>query len=635
MVDANHMRHSTVQAEDRPDGNHELSLHDVIRGGQFEKLTVPQLISARAATLPQALALAAGAEELTYAEMDRRANQLAHYLKALGVGPDRLVGLCMKRSPSLVVAALAIFKSGGAYVPLDPTFPLERLGFMLRDAQVPVLVTEAGITGSLPTGDWQTVDVDRDASLIAACSSDTPPNQISAKNLAYVIYTSGSTGQPKGVEITHGSLANLVSWHCRTFNVTHEDRASHQAALGFDAAVWEIWPYLVTGASVHIPGESLRNDPEALRDWLVSEKITITFLPSPLAERMLLLEWPADTALRILLTGADTLRHRQSPSLPFDLVNNYGPTECTVVASSGRVAPAGTETGTPSIGRPIDNTQIHILDEEQRPVPSGAAGELYIGGAGLARGYRNNPVLTAERFVADPLMSGNGNRLYRTGDRGRYLPSGEIEFLGRVDEQIKIRGYRVEPGEIVGALESHADIQASVVILREDQADNKRLVAYLILKPESELTVTGLRNHLRQHLPDYMVPATFVRVQSLPLTVNGKIDRAALPLPSTTNTVRDEEFVSPGSLVEQRLAGIIAPLLHVDRVGVNDNFFLLGGHSLLGTQLISRISESFGVELSLLSLFEHPTLVEMSAEIEKLIMVKIEAMSEPVAREKR
>ena len=635
MAEANHLQQTSLQTE-LLNGSDEPSVHEAHRRGQPDTMLVQQLVAARATVSPQALALAAGSESLTYTELDSRANQLAHHLKSLGAGPDQLVGLCMKRSPSMVVAALAILKAGGAYVPLDPSFPAERLAFMLRDAEVPLLVIEGDHAGSALKGSWRTVDLDKESSQIAGCPTTAPATQITPQNLAYVIYTSGSTGQPKGVEITHSGLANLISWHCRTFQVTCADRASHQAALGFDAAVWEIWPYLAAGASVHIPGESLRNNPEALRDWLVAEKITITFLPSPLAERMLLLEWPTDTALRVLLTGADTLRHRQAPCLPFVLVNNYGPTECTVVASSGRVTPAGSGTGLPSIGRPIDNTQIYILDEQRQSVPNGTVGEIYIGGEGLARGYRNNVGLTAERFVPNPLSSSNGNRLYRTGDRGRYLPNGEIEFLGRLDEQIKIRGYRIEPGEVVGALESHPDVQASVVILREDQPDNKKLAAYLILKPESEVSVTSLRNHLRQRLPDYMVPATFVRVQSLPLTVNGKVDRAALPLPSATNTLRDEEFVSPRSMVEQRLAAIIAPLLNVDRVGVNDNFFLLGGHSLLGTQLIARINQSFGVELSLLGLFDHPTLADMSAEIEKLIMAKIEMMgAETAAKEKQ
>jgi len=293
--------------------------------------TVPEMVVAQAAATPDATALAAGSEKLTYAELDRRSNQLARYLKSMGVVPDQLVGLSMERSPSMVSAALAILKAGGAYVPLDSTLPGERLDFMLRDAEVRVLVTGNGSAANLPRGDWRLVDLGKRANEIAAFPSDAFQRPVTERNLAYVIYTSGSTGQPKGVEITHGGLANLVSWHCRAFKVTSKDRASHQAAVGFDAAVWEIWPYLAAGASVCIPPESCRTSPEALRDWLVAQGITITFLPTPLAERILLLKWPEQTALRVLLTGADTLHHRPSPDLPFALVNNYGPTECTVV----------------------------------------------------------------------------------------------------------------------------------------------------------------------------------------------------------------------------------------------------------------------------------------------------------------
>lgn len=592
---------------------------------------VPQLVAAQAASHPEAIALAFGTEVLTFAELDRRSNQLAHYLKSLGVGRDQPVGLCLDRSPSMVLAALAILKAGGAYVPLDSSFPPERLGFMLRDAQVRVVVTRNSIAKQLPAGHWGIVDLAKDAGAVAACSSHPPESQVTAQNLAYVIYTSGSTGQPKGVEITHGGLANLVSWHCRAFHVTPEDRASHQAALGFDAAVWEIWPYLAAGATVYIPDESLRNDPEALRDWLVTERISITFLPSPLAERMLLLGWPRQTALRVLLTGADTLYRRPDPKLPFTLVNNYGPTECTVVATSGPVAPGETTARPPSIGRPIDNTEVYILDDEMREVPSGTTGQLYIGGPGLARGYHNRPELTSQVFVRNPFSSQPGDRLYRTGDLARYLSNGEIEFLGRVDEQVKIRGFRVEPNEIVRTLDEHSGVAASTVVARENQSGEKWLLAYVVLARESTVTAAELREHLRKQLPDYMVPVTFVRMESLPLTVNGKVDRKELPAPNATNTLRDEEFVSPSSLVEQRLATIIASLLRVDRVGANDNFFLLGGHSLLGTQLIAKVNQAFGVELTLLQLFDHPNLADMSAQIEELIFATLEATSTEVS----
>lgn len=587
-------------------------------------ISVPQLVAQQAGAHPEAVAVVSSSQRLTYAELDRSANQLAHYLRATGVGEEHVVGLHLERSPASVISALAVLKAGAAYLPLDPSLPAERLRYMLADANVSVVMSQGANAEVLPKHTWSVLDWERLHPLLDGYPSDCPRSAVPAASLAYVIYTSGSTGQPKGVEATHGGLRNLIDWHIRAFEVTAADRASLQAVVGFDAAVWELWPYLAAGASVHIPQGSVRSNPDAIREWLLTQKISITFLPTTLAEQVLLLEWPSDTALRILLTGADTLHRRPSPGLPFTLVNNYGPTEGTVVATSGRVKPEDADGHMPSIGRAIDNTQIYILDEKLQPAPEGDSGELYIGGAGVARGYRNNPVLTAEKFVRNPL--GGSDRLYRTGDRARFLPSGEIEFLGRLDDQLKIRGYRVEPNEIIHALNAYPGVQASAVAVEADKAE-KRLIAYVVLTPGAKVDPTGLRQMLSRQLPDYMVPATLVRIDALPVTANGKIDYAALPAPSAANALADDKFVAPRTMVEERLAGLLRPLLHVDRVSVKDNFFLLGGHSLLGTQLISRISESFGVELSLLNLFDHPTLEEMSVEVEKLILAKVEAMS--------
>jgi amino acid adenylation domain-containing protein len=590
---------------------------------------VPQMVGEQAATRPQAPALVAGSKTLTYAELDCRANQLAHYLRGLGVGPEKLVAICVERSPEMVIAALAVLKAGGAYLPLDPGAPAERLEVTLRDANVSVLATNtisgsAMLEGVLPSGSVH-LDLEKDAAEIARCPVDAPVVSVAPENLAYVIYTSGSTGQPKGVEVTHGNLRNLLNWHLRAFEVMAADRASHQASLGFDAAVWEVWPYLAAGASVYFPEDSIRTNPTALRDWLIGQKITITFLATPLAESMMLLDWPREVDLRILLTGADTLHRRPSARLPFVLVNNYGPTECTVVATSGVVAPAESSSRTPSIGRAIDNTEVLVLDERKKPVSVGNSGELYVGGASVARGYRNLPELTAQKFVMNPLRAESGERLYRTGDLVRELPGGDLEFLGRIDEQIKIRGYRIEPSEIVSALDTSPDVDASAVMAVEDGPGDKRLVAYVALAAGAKTTAGELQALLRKQLPDYMIPATFVRIDSLPITSNGKVDWSALPLPLNGNVLVDESYVAPRNIVEEKLAAIIAPLLHVERVGVHDNFFFRGGHSLLGTQLLTKIGETFGVELSLLNLFEHPTLAEMSEEIEHLIFSKIEA----------
>jgi amino acid adenylation domain-containing protein len=595
---------------------------------ELSSLCVPQWIARTALAAPAAIAVTQSAENLTYAELESRSNQLANFLRAQGVNAGQVVGLYLGRSPAMVIAALAVLKVGAAYLPLPPDSPKERIEFMLRDAQTSMVITESASAARLGSGDYRMVALDRDAAEIARQSTTPLATAVGANDLAYVIYTSGSTGQPKGVEVLHRGLSNLVTWHLRAFQITPADRASHLAALGFDAAVWELWPYLAAGASVHLASDAIRQDPEALRNWLVSERISVAFLPTPLGERMLLLEWPKHATLRVLLTGADTLRHRPSPNLPFALVNNYGPTECTVVATSGIVSPAGSSNQVPSIGRAIDNTQTYILDEGLNSVPAGTPGELYLGGAGVARGYRNHPELTKQMFVANPFSSDPAGRMYRTGDRVRCLANGEIEFLGRFDEQVKIRGYRVEPNEIEKALDAYPDVQNSAVVAREEGAE-KRLIAYLVLSPNSKLTAAALREYVSKHFPPYMVPSSFVRVSALPITANGKVDRSALPDPSSTNSLADEAFMAPDTLVEQRLAGILSPLLNVKEVGLNDNFFLLGGHSLLGTQLLTRISQVFGVDLSLFSLFDHPTVAGMSVEIEKLILAKLESLPHP------
>ncbi|PYV86437.1 MAG: hypothetical protein DMG05_19735 [Acidobacteria bacterium] len=548
----------------------------------------------------------------------------------MGVGRDVLVGLCLPRSADMVVGALAILKAGGAYVPMDPAYPPDRLAFMLDDSQAPVLVTNPGLAQRLPAAKREVVNIG--APQIAQEPDHRTDVEIRADDLAYVIYTSGSTGTPKGVEITHGGLANLVSWHRQAFSLTSADRASHLAGLGFDAAVWELWPYLATGASVHLADEDCRNSAELLRDWLLARGVTISFVPTPLAEHLLALEWPRHTALRVLLTGGDTLHHYPPANLPFVLVNNYGPTECTVVATSGPVLPDGRPDGLPPIGHAIANAQIYILDGRLQPVPAGTAGEIHVGGPSLARGYHNHPDLTEEKFIPNPFSQEPGSRLYKTGDLARLLPDGQIAFLGRIDDQIKIRGYRIEPNEIVSALNRHPNIRESLVVAREDASGDKQLVAYVVLHSDSGLAHTDLCHFVSHSLPEYMVPAAFVQLEAFPLTPHGKIDRAALPEPTTENRLKDESFEAPRSPVEERLAGILTILLGVPEIGIDDNFFQMGGHSLLGAQVIAQVRDGFGVELSLRSLFENPTVREMSAEIERLILVKLETMGKDEAQ---
>jgi amino acid adenylation domain-containing protein len=600
-----------------------------VRQSNSRNQSISELVAAQATATPNAIALMARGDAVTYATLDKRANQIANYLITLGVGPETIVGLCLDRSPESVMCALAVFKTGGAYLPLDPAYPVERLLFMLNDAQPRVLITPPTLAGKLSEGIWKVVTVDGNRE-IESYSTDAPANQVKPDSLAYVIYTSGSTGRPKGVEITHASLLNLVSWHRREFDVTPQDRASHLASVGFDAAVWEVWPYLTAGASLHLPNEITRISPELLRDWLVRNEITISFLPTALAEALMTLPWPMETALRFLLTGADTLHRYPTDNLPFELVNNYGPTECTVVATSGRVQSAAGANGLPTIGRPITNTQVYILDKDLQQVSLGESGELYIGGAGVARGYLNRPELTAEKFISDPFSADPSARLYRTGDLARYLDNGEIAYLGRIDEQIKILGHRIEPNEIEASLDRHPAIASSVVIARG--CEEKRLAAYLVMSNGATPAAADLRSFLQSELPDYMVPSVFVTLPAMPLTTNGKVDRVALPEPNAENTLRDEEFIRPRTPIEQRLATTLCALLNLSDVSVNDNFFLLGGHSLLGTQLIVKIRSTFGVDLALRTLFDAPTIAELSAEIEQQIIAKVESMSEAEAQ---
>ena len=592
---------------------------------------VNDLIKNHAITTPQAVAVVEGYRQLTYGELDGRADQLAHLLRDLGVGPEVPVGLCMRRSSEFIVAALGIFNAGGVYVPIDPDYPINRVSMLLSDSGTQVVITHSTLVQQLPTGNWRTVVLDA-AGTATACYPRTTPNVKSQpENLAYIIFTSGSTGRPKGVQITHANLMNLVGWHRHAFSVLPSDRATLQASPGFDAAVWEVWPYLAAGARVYVVDEKVRTTPDALRDWMVAKGITISFLPTALAQHMLELTWPPESALRVLLTGADTL-HRYPPAgLPFAFVNNYGPTECTVVTTSGTVPSISGSGELPTIGSPIDNVKIYIVDEHMQAVPAGTPGELLIGGAGVARGYLNLPELNTQKFIADPFSKNPEARLYRTGDLARHLPNGEIAFMGRIDDQIKIRGYRIEPEEVMAVLNSHPDVKASMVVANGPSRE-RRLVAYVVPGPDVELKAATLRKFLGKHLPDYMVPSTFMRLESLPLSASGKVDRAALPPPTAENVLREDVYEAPQSEIEERLANIVKTLLGVKRVGIDDNFFNLGGHSLLGAQMIAQINETFGVELSLLSVFNDPTVRGLSAEIERLLIEKVSAMSEEEAQ---
>ncbi|HYX27927.1 MAG TPA: non-ribosomal peptide synthetase [Pyrinomonadaceae bacterium] len=596
----------------------------------IDQISIARTISAHASANPDAHAVIAGEKVLTYGELERRSNRLANYLLELGVTRETIVAICLERSFESIIGTLAVLKAGGAFLPLDPKLPLERLNFLVDDARPRVLIKKGEIPGPIESSSFAIIDLIGEQE-IDKYSAEPPMVKSTNDQLAYVIYTSGSTGQPKGVEITLANLSNLITWHRTEFKVTSADRASHLAAVGFDAAVWEVWPCLTAGACLYLPSDCVRLSPEALRDWMVDNEITISFVPTVLAETLIEFDWPAGAALRFLLTGADTLHRRPQRLLPFELVNNYGPTETTVVATSGCVS-GGENNNLPTIGRAIRNTQIYLLDEKLSAVAPGETGEIFIGGAGVGRGYFNRPDLTAERFMRDPFSTQPDARLYRTGDLARELPSGEIAYIGRADEQIKILGYRIEPAEIEATIDRHPAIASNVVAARSYDCSGSRLVAYLKMRNGSRPTAVELREFLKASLPDYMIPAQFVQIDQLPLNANGKVDRRSLPELTGENRLPEETFAGPRTPTETRVAGIISELFKVETVGVNDNFFLLGGHSLLGAQLVIKIRAAFGVDLPLRAIFDAPTIAALSQTIEQSVIARIEAMSEAEAQ---
>ncbi|MGH7825280.1 MAG: amino acid adenylation domain-containing protein [Candidatus Binatia bacterium] len=617
-----------------------------------EKRCIHEFFEAQVERTPEAVAVVDGNKQLTYRELNQRANQLAHYLRKSGVGPEVLVGICVERSLEMVVGELAILKAGGAFVPFDPNYPEERLAFMLQDTQAPVLLTHSKFLEQLPEkgadrrlttgrdgpatedggaiktesalgpadirssrsaiGNPTVVCLDTEWELIARENEINPRSSVTAENLAYVIYTSGSTGKPKGVAIQHAGVANLMAWLQRVHGVTPDDRATLVASPAFDASVWELWPYLAAGASVHIVDEEILMSPPKLLQWFGAKDISISFLPTPLAEAVLEEPWPSGLALRALLTGGDKLHRSPRKTLPFRFVNKYGPTENSAVTTWAPVA-TGTETDIPPpIGRPIANNQVYLLDRYLNPVPIGICGELFIGGDGLARGYLNRPELTSEKFVPNPFSDQPGTRLYRTGDLARYLPDGNIEFLGRIDHQVKIRGFRIELGEIEVTLGQHPAVREVVVLAREDAGRDKRLVAYVVPNQDLSFSTSELRNFLKNKLPEYMVPASFVMLEALPLTPNGKVNRSTLRAPGGAGPELEISFVAPSTPVETILERIWSEMLKLKRVGVHDNFFELGGDSILSLQIIARANQA-GLRLTPKQFFQHQTIAELAA----------------------
>jgi len=580
----------------------------VVHGWNRTDVAVPSLgsvaerVQAQARQAPGRLALADDDRQLSYGQLERWAGQVADRLAGCGVVAGDRVGVCLRRSVPLVVVQLGVLKLGAAYVPLDPDQPPERLGAMLSDCAVRVLVAEAdrlavaadlACTG-VPVGDLESLPA----------PSARPLPAIDAQTPAYVIYTSGSTGKPKGVSVPHGALNNLIHWHQSVYGIGPDDRATQLSGPGFDASVWDIWPYLTAGASVHIPSDAVRVDPVRLVAWLSEQAITRAFMPTPLAEAALDQPWPVPSPLRTLLTGGDQLTRRPPADAPFELVNHYGPTEGAVVSTCGPVSAHGA--GLPDIGHPILNVRTYVLDGAGQAVPIGVPGELYIGGENLALGYLNHPELTAQAFVANPLADAPPGRLYRTGDLVRYLEDGRLDFIGRKDQQVQIRGYRIELGEVEAALRGALGVLDAAAVVHGDGPATRSLIAYVVPAVAGGLSVAELRAALRERLPEPMVPKAVVFLDALPLSASGKIDRRRLPEPSP-QAYDTGAYVAPRNALESQLVLIWEAAFERRPIGVTDNFFDLGGHSLIAIRIAAQIQQELHVELPLRAILTAPT----------------------------
>ncbi len=592
---------------------------------------IHQLFEEQVERTPEAVAVVFEDHRLTYRELNQKANQLGHYLRKLGVGPEVLVGICVERSLEMVIGLLGILKAGGAYVPLDPSYPKERLAFLMGDAQIPVLLVGQELAKDLPCLAPTIVCLDTNWDQIASESTVNLNAGVQSENLAYVIYTSGSTGRPKGVKITHQNVVRLFLATHSWFHFDHHDVWTLFHSYAFDFSVWEIWgPFLSGGRLVVVPFWVTRT-PEAFYELLQQSQVTVlNQTPSAFRQLVEIVGQSADVLkparLRTIILGGEALDFRsltpwverfgaESPQL----VNMYGITETTVHVTYRPLMGDDCSINSGSlIGRQIPDLALYILDHQLQLVPVGVAGEIYVAGAGLCRGYHNRPDLTAEKFVPNPFDDQVGGRLYKTGDLARYLLNGDIEYLGRIDQQVKIRGYRIEPGEIEAALEEHPAVRQAVVLAREDRPGDKRLVAYVVRKPGQTATVNELRSDLKEKLPAYMVPSSFVFLDGLPLTPNGKVDRKALPAPELGRSGLERGFVVPRTPIEEVLASIWAEVLKRDSVGVQDNFFELGGHSLLATRVMSQVREAFQVEVPLRRMFEAQTLAGLAETIEVL-----------------
>jgi amino acid adenylation domain-containing protein len=584
---------------------------------------IHQLVEAQVAKSPNAVAVVFENQQLTYQELDVKANQLAQYLQSLGVGPETLVGLCCDRSLDMVVGVLSILKAGGAYVPLDPAYPPERVAFMLEDAQVKVLLTQEHLKASLPNSSAHVVCLDSDWETIGtqAVDAQAPATAVTPENLAYIIYTSGSTGKPKGVQIQHRNAVNLLSSVQQKPGLTAQDTLLSVTTLSFDIATSEVFLPLIVGARLVLVSRDVASDGIQLMEAM--DSVEATFMqPTPATWRMLLTAgWKGSTNLKMISTGEALPRDLADRLLPMgkELWNLYGPTETTIWSAGYRLE---ADRKPITIGHPVANTQLYILDRHLQPLPIGVPGELHIGGEGIARGYLNRPELNAEKFIANPFSTEPGQRLYKTGDLARWLPSGEVECLGRIDYQVKVRGFRIELGEIEATLLKYAAIKEAVVVAREDNPGEKVLVGYFVPEGMTEdrayEVIPELRQFLKTSLPDFMVPTIFMVLEAMPLTPNGKVDRKALPKPDAVRRELAANYVAPRNELEQQIVDIWTEVLKVERIGIHDNFFELGGYSLLAIQIVSRLRKALQVEILLPTLFEVPTVADLATRIETL-----------------
>jgi amino acid adenylation domain-containing protein len=604
-----------------PSEQQQLAAWNQTQAAYPQDLCIHQLVEAQVALAPDAIAVVFEDQSLTYRELDQRANQLARYLQAQGVGAEVLVGICVERSLEMVIGVLGILKAGGAYLPLDPAYPPDRTAFMLEDAQVSVLLTQNALKANLPSFAGYVVCLDIDWETIATAleAPKIPPTSLTPDNLAYIIYTSGSTGKPKGVQIQHRSAVNLLHSVQQQPGLTAQDTLLSVTTLSFDISVSELFLPLIVGAKLVVVSQDVARDGLKLMQAITD--CNATFMqPTPATWRLLLSAgWQGNPQMKLVSTGEALPRDLADQLLPkgSELWNLYGPTEITIWATGCQV---GTGSSAINIGTPIANTQTYILDSHLQPVPIGVPGELHIGGAGLARGYLNRPELTAEKFIPDPFSAEPGARLYKTGDLARFLPNGQIECIGRIDYQVKVRGFRIELGEIESVLLQHPAVKEAIAIVREYTPGEKILVGYFVSQAGTEGTsvIPELRRFLKAELPEYMVPTIFMAVEAMPLTPNGKVDRKALPQPDAYRPELAANYVAPRTSLETQIAEIWAQVLKLERVGVDDNFFELGGYSLLATQVITRLRQTISIELPLRTFFEASTVAGLADRIETL-----------------